>query len=115
MAGARRWPTGLLFPMSVTMENNSFSVDYMSKALEAGEQSEVQKLRGELEAESLRLPEAHRLSAGHMDQFMNKARRSLLTRPEAGLAEFRALCERLGVTAQQVCCQIVGAPLESVL
>ena len=69
---------------------------------EVEEQSEVQKMRGELEAESQRLPEAHRLSAGEIDQFMGKARRSRLTRTEEGLAEFRLLCERLGLTAKQV-------------
>ena len=62
----------------------------------------MQKLRGELEAESQRLPEAHRLSGSQMDQFMSNARRSKRTQTEVGLAEFRVLCERLDMTAKQV-------------
>ena len=75
----------------------------------------MQKLRGELEAESQRLPEAHRLRESQIDQFMSNARRSSLARPEGGLAEFRALCENLGLTAKQVCCQMMGASLKSAL
>ena len=62
----------------------------------------MQKLRGELEAESQRLPKAHRLSAHQIDQFMSNAKRSWLTRADVGLAEFRALCDHLDMTTNQV-------------
>ena len=62
----------------------------------------MQKLRGELEAESQRLPEAHRLNASMLDRFMSNAKRSRLTQTGVGLAEFRALCEHLDMTAKQV-------------
>ena len=92
----------------------------MTKAVEGEifeveEQSELQKLRGELEAESQRLPEVRRLRAGQIDEFMSKARRSRLARPEEGMADFRALCERLGLTGKQVCCQMMVAALRSLL
>ena len=78
-------------------------------------QDDMQKLRGELEAESVRLPEEHRLRESHIDQFMSKAKRSKLTQTEAGLAEFRALCDRLDMTAKQVRFHMMGASLKSVL
>ena len=62
----------------------------------------MQRLRGELQAESLRLPEEHRLSESQIDRFMSNAKRSRQTNTDVGLAEFRALCNLLDMTAKQV-------------
>ena len=92
-------------PCATLRDQQTCMCIYVSISFDADEQSEMQNLRGELEAESQRLPEVHRLSTSHIDQFMRNARRSKLTRPEEGLVEFRALCKRLGVTAKQVSSQ----------
>ena len=73
----------------------------------------MQKLRGELEAESQRLPEAHRLNASQIDRFMSNAKRSWLTQTGVGLDEFRSLCDRLDMTAKQVRFHMMGAVMDA--